>query len=560
MSVLKVNQIRSKLRTMFEPHLDLSDIGSQDPESEPKILSRCLAAFSVYLQTGCSEREAAEAVWDGSDDNGIDAAYFDAGSARVIFVQSKWISKGAGEPAANDIGAFTRGVKDAVEDNESAFHDRLQPKFADIAQRLNTPGISVHLILVSTGVSDLATHGTNVLSKLLEELNGSDPIPIATSEVLGLTEIYSGLSNEATHATVPLDAHILDWSFIANPYPAYFGMIDGLQLKGWWQAFGRRVVSANIRHALGTTEVNLEIRNTAANTPENFWYFNNGITLVADEALKAPSGAASRSSGIFSFKGASIVNGAQTVSSLAAVTDDQALGKVRVPMRVILLESAPTHFGDDVTRTNNTQNKVESRDFVSQDSEQKRLRQEMAIEGVDYQIVRSEDFASSPTSCELTEVLTALACASGDPGLAVQVKAGIGRFYADLKKAPYRSLFNPSLSGAKAFNATMVLRGIEAWIDNKKKGTKKAGPLWGVLVHGNRILAAIVFAKLGTAQLSAPIEQFRTVLSQSDIDRLCATAYRKMVAHIEVTYPGKFLAVLFKNMTLSKDVFEAGSK
>lgn len=91
MSSLKVNQIRAKLRSMFEPFLDLNDIGASDSDRESKILSRSLAALAVYLKTGCAEEEAAAAVWDGSLDNGIDAAYFDTSASQVIFVQSKWI-------------------------------------------------------------------------------------------------------------------------------------------------------------------------------------------------------------------------------------------------------------------------------------------------------------------------------------------------------------------------------------------------------------------------------------------------------------------------------------
>lgn len=100
MSVLKVNQIRTKIRSMFEPHLDLSDLSTADPERDQKILTRCLSAMAIYLQAGCTEKEASESVWDGPDDNGIDAAFFDAATSRVIFVQSKWINKGSGEPEA----------------------------------------------------------------------------------------------------------------------------------------------------------------------------------------------------------------------------------------------------------------------------------------------------------------------------------------------------------------------------------------------------------------------------------------------------------------------------
>ncbi len=556
MSVLKVNQIRTKIRSMFEPHLDLSDLGTADPERDQKILTRCLAAMAIYLQAGCTEKEASESVWDGPDDNGIDAAFFDAATSRVIFAQSKWINKGAGEPEAKDIGSFVKGVKDAVEQDDTDFHNRLQGRFADISLRIGTPGTQVHVVVVSTGASSLATHGTSILDGFLDDLNGDDPQPIASSEIVGLAEIYAGLANDSAQGTVPLDATILEWSFIATPFPAYFGIIDGLQLKNWWKVFGRRLVSGNIRHALGVTDVNTEIKQTALSFPERFWYFNNGITLVADEAWKAPAGAASRSAGVFAFKGASIVNGAQTVSSLANVDNDGALGHVRVPIRVVLLKTAPDGFGDDVTRTNNLQNRVESRDFVAQDAEQKRLRQEMAIEGIDYQVVRSEDAVASPNACELIEVTTALACASGDSALAVQIKTGIGRFFADLKKAPYKTLFNPTVSGAKAFNSTTTLRAIEIWIDAKKKSIKKSGPAWGVLVHGNRILAAVVFAKYGEAKLSQPIESHGAKFKQSEINALCDAAYNKMVDRISDKFSGKFLATLFKNPSMSKDVFD----
>lgn len=558
MSSLKVNQIRGKLLQIFEPHLDTKDIGQGDSEREQKILSRCLAAFAVYLASGCSEKEAAESVWDGADDNGIDAAYFDASDKRVIFVQSKWINKGSGEPEAKDLSTFVKGVRDAIEQDPTNFHSRLHGRFSDIALRIATPGTSVEIIVISTGASSLARHGNAVLDDFISELNGDDPDAIASKKVIGLAEVYSGLANDLSQNNVAVDATILDWSYISSPYPAYFGLIDGLSIKSWWKKHGKSLVSSNIRHSLGSTEVNNEIKNSASICPQKFWYFNNGITLIASEAEKAPAGAASRSAGVFSFKGASIVNGAQTVSSLARVEEDEQLGKVRVPIRVILLKDAPEGFGSEVTRTNNLQNRVEPRDFVAQDPEQKRIRQEMAIEGMDYQFVRSDDAVPTPTSCELVEVTTALACATGESGHAVQIKTGIGRFFGDLRKPPYKTLFNPSTSGAKAFNATIMLREIERWIDQKKISiSKKSGPRWGVLVHGNRVLAAAVFKIVGIDKLSQPISDFNRLLGALDISPACESVHEKMVSTIETDYPGKFLAVLFKNPSMSKSVFDA---
>ncbi len=326
MSAIKVNQIRAKLKELFESHLDLSDVPQYDKDKESKILTRCLAAFAIYFETGCSEADAASAVWDGGDDNGIDAAYYDAADLRVLFVQSKWIYKGVGEPEAKDIGAFVKGVEAAIEQDFSGFHPRLHTKLNDLTTHLNTPGTRVHAAVISTGVSQLSTHGQARLNDLAEELNGADDDPIASVSVMGLSEVYSRLASDPSQGSVTLEANILEWSTVTSPYLAYFGIIDGLTLKEWWKTYGKRVVAGNIRHALGATDVNNEIRNTAANLPEKFWYFNNGITLVAEEAVKAPAGVASRSAGIFSLRAASVVNGAQTISSIARVDNDASLG------------------------------------------------------------------------------------------------------------------------------------------------------------------------------------------------------------------------------------------
>ena len=275
-------------------------------------------------------------------------------------------------------------------------------------------------------------------------------------------------------------------------------------------------------------------------------------------AIRAPSAAASRAAGNFQFKGASIVNGAQTVSTLSGVNSDEALGKVRVPIRVVLLNDAPEGFGTEVTRTNNLQNRVEGRDFVAQDKEQRRLQEEMSLEGVEYQVSRSEDIVKSPHACELIEATTALACASGDPTLAVQVKTGIGRFFNDLGKAPYKTIFNATSTGARTFNAILIQREIDLWIDAKKaEQEKRSGYPWGVLIHGNRVLSAGIFKRIGADALEKPILEFRETLLELNIPSTGDAIHAAMVDVLEIYFPGKFLAVLFKSPLSSKQVFDS---
>jgi len=91
MTTLRVRQIKNRLRERFEGSLSLDDLSLHDQERDQKILTRCLAALAVVLEAGCSDKDAAEAVWDGQDDNGLDAVYHDVpGSQGIHPASSAW--------------------------------------------------------------------------------------------------------------------------------------------------------------------------------------------------------------------------------------------------------------------------------------------------------------------------------------------------------------------------------------------------------------------------------------------------------------------------------------
>ena len=75
--------------------------------------------------------------------------------------------------------------------------------------------------------------------------------------------------------------------------------------------------SSNIRFFLRDSEVNEGIFNSVRHEPEKFWYYNNGITALCSSIGKKPLGGSGRDTGIFECKDVKIVNGAQTVGSIA---------------------------------------------------------------------------------------------------------------------------------------------------------------------------------------------------------------------------------------------------
>jgi hypothetical protein len=93
-------------------------------------------------------------------------------------------------------------------------------------------------------------------------------------------------------------------------------------------------------------------------------YYNNGITILAEALEIGPGGLLNRDVGYFKLSGASIVNGAQTVSTLGSVLGteyESQLGKAFVLVRCIEVPSDEDALGRRITRFANTQNEVQVR-------------------------------------------------------------------------------------------------------------------------------------------------------------------------------------------------------
>jgi len=558
MSIIHVNQIASKVEEMFGRNIDVSDMNSSDPEMGTKKLTRCLAAYAIYRIGSADKNEAAEAVVDGGDDNGIDAIYYSATTKRMTIVQSKWSKKGVGEPESGDVRKFKDGVVDLFNLEFDRFNHKVREKQAVIEKALTDFDTKFDVVLIHTGNQMLSIHSQRVVNDLLKEMNETgdeNKEDILCFHQLNQGVIHSSLAGGVDGEPIDLEIGLSQWGKVDDPHSAYYGMVAGEEVAEWWSSKGKRLFAKNIRQMLGTTEVNEEIRHTLNASPEKFWYFNNGITVVADEIKKSAVGGNSRELGSFRASNVSVVNGAQTVSTVGRykIDDGKNLDKVKIPIRLISLEGADEEFGGSVTKTNNRQNRIENRDFVSQDEEQVRIRGELSIEGIEYNIVRSDAFKPSDNSFDLSEATIALACASGDVSLAVQAKREIGKFYESLVKAPYRTIFNPNVSGVFVLNSVRSLRVIENTIaEEVSKLPKKSGKDYGVLVHGNRMIALLSMKAIDLANTG---NKYEFILSEEVLVGSVVDVVAKVKKFIHEKYNDKVLGTLFKNSSICKELY-----
>jgi hypothetical protein len=543
MSELHVQQIKGFLKTQFSDKINLVDCAAaQEAQKESTLLTRSMAALAIMNMADTGAEIAASAVTDGTDDNGIDAIYYDNNEKILFIVQSKWHSDGRGSIERGDIQKFLTGFRDLVNMRFDRFNDKVKAKQHEVEAAVYDAQTRVMLIVIYSGQDPLSPDVKRDLDDFLEEMN--DPTDTVILKIMDQAIVHGIIATGVRGAPINFEIALSEWGQIREPYKAVYGYIQAMDIAAWWDSHYPAIFAPNLRMFLGQTDVNSGIMETLKNAPDNFWYFNNGITVLCSSILKKPIGGSSRDTGVFECKGASIVNGAQTVGAIAAVaaTQPDLVSRAKVLIRFISLEDAPEDLGARITQYTNTQNRIERRDFVTLDPEQSRLRTELQIDGVEYVFKSGETVLPDHIGFDLTEASVALACSQTEVSLAVQAKREIGKLWEDISKAPYKALFNPSLNGRKLWDLVKILRIIDTTLNGEQK--KRSGRDRLFAIHGNRFIAWLVLRVC--AGVKEPTVEGIKSEAIKQLNILTSTA--------NALYPDTYLSHLFKNLTKCKEI------
>ena len=196
------------------------------------------------------------------------------------------------------------------------------------------------------------------------------------------------------------------------------------------------------------------IKLSAKDAPEDFWVFNNGLTILVNDFDYV---VVSKNRHI-KIKGLSIVNGAQTtgaIGSLRKLPDDAA----RVPVRFVKTLDAVVI--SNIIQYNNSQNKITASDFRSTDQVQKRLSSEVqAIPLAVYQGGRrgshTDSISRDKKIMPSYTVGQALAAFHQDPVIAYNKKAEIW-----VSDKLYSKYFHNHTTGQHLVFAYSLLRAVE---------------------------------------------------------------------------------------------------
>lgn len=551
MSEIHLRQIKSHLQKTFNGLIDLSDYQNKSATDRELIfLTRSLAAFALMVTANISPQEASKSIVDGGQDNGIDSIYFDRREKVMYVLQSKWKQNSRGGIKTDEVMKFTKGFRDLISARYERFNSKLSNKIQDIQELLNDAGTRFEVILVYSGQTSLADEPKREIDDLLSEMN--DPIDIVNMRIFNQSNIYNIISQGAAGSPINLEVCLFEWGQTKEPYQSYYGQVSASEVADWWTKHYPKLFSSNIRLFVRDSEVNEGIMNTVKNEPEKFWYYNNGITALCSSIGKKPLGGSGRDTGILECKDVKIVNGAQTVGSIARAYQNspEQVEKAKVLIRFISLENCSEEFATEITRFNNTQNRIDRREFVALDPEQERIKNELQLEGITYAYKSGESIPPEQKGFDLNEATISRACKHNEISFATRVKDKISALWENIEKPPYKTLFNTSVNGSDLWKLVQILRIVDNKLSEEQK--KRDGRERLFAVHSNRLILHLVYKALSDNFFSSSSDLTSSQINE--IEEITLNFLESIMSETSDLYPNSYPANTFRNVTKCQEI------
>lgn len=509
----RVRQVRRALLAAYDQLIDMADFESNSEEArEQSLLSRSLAALAVRIVTGCDASAAAAAVIDGRDDQGIDAIVVTRSPAHVYLVQAKWSDRGKATVKTEPIHKMLAGLRLIDSEESSQFNARGEVLAQEAKTLMSEHAAGVTLVIASMGTEPPSPDVEKVLENGEQEFNKHGNF--LDHRVIKAAELWDQIRLDIAPNPVNMTVTMDPWLNISVPHQAYQGVVPVEEVASWLSNYGSQLFDLNIRNPLGRTLTNNELIDTLVDEPYNFWYFNNGITVLCDSLAPAYKSMRAPHTGpvTLTVSNASIVNGAQTVNAIseAMAKDDVAddVASALVSVRVIATGGA-SDFAGRTTKATNRQNRVESRDFITLDPVQSAIRADLKAE-LDkvYTVKRGELDPAPDTGCSIAEAAVALACAHPNAEYAARTAKSVDLLWERGAKGAYDILFRPQPGTFQIWNSVLTLRKVREELHALRSSLE--GRAAAAVEHGVFLACHLTFKILGTEGIDDPEDSWAT--------------------------------------------------
>ena len=382
-----------------------------------------------------SLEQAKKALTGDTGDKNIDAIYIDDKAKQVHIIQGKLRQSETKKEKRNDVLSFADlcNLPWKRRNEVEAFFTKLDPlvaqKLDEAIKRIRQNKYELQLYYVTTGKCSSII--SNEARECVRHANGASNIHIIDYDRVLL--IFKNCLDDITPHVPTLKLRIVPDGAISNEgvirrfdptkrIESWIFTVSGNDIGDMYSRVGRKLFARNIRGYLEKTDPNESMQDTIKKEPYNFWYYNNGITMVCDEAKREMQGGED----VLIIDGAQVINGQQTTRTLSKEKSSKG---TNVLIKVIKIPRNPNddieydQLVNSIVRATNLQNHILPSDLVSNDFIQVYLEKEFRKR--DYQYIRKRMSKSEARSyfgrvgyqIKKDELAQAIAACLFDPSL-----------------------------------------------------------------------------------------------------------------------------------------------
>jgi len=506
--------LKDILQQRFVPHLPplLGQGGREDlPEKQ---IARAFSAYVLQTRFGIDAKLAAQSVLDDYNDQGIDAIYFEEGSRTLFIVQSKFKSRE--QFLLPEAQSLMTGVELLLDKNFQAFNQNFNNSQDYIENALDECD-SIQVLIAYTG-SGIAGTANNEMQRKLAALveRGEAQLRMQVDEFTA-QDVEEALRAEQAISAVNEKVAVYKCTTTVEPRSVVFGVAKVNDLVSLHNKYGKALYEKNIRYFIGTGRrgVNSAIKQTLLTNPQDFFFLNNGITMVGNhvEPKRLQNKGGPRNIQVL---GLSVVNGAQTIASAAQFMDENPTADIsQAKVMVTIINTGNDAFHKQVTKARNLQNPVDLANFAALDDTQERLRQEMKMFGVEYLYRPQQTTAAGIRSISIETLAKALACLQADVRVPYQLKVEPSKF-TNQESSEYQAIFSTDLHGVVAINAVNFYLAIQVLCTAAERSNPSPEKL--VYRHFTYCITALLMAQFKDAITTPEITEkdaFEGLISRS---------------------------------------------
>ncbi len=362
---------------------EMDDMQSRYPRlRHPEIF----VAWFMRAFVTADEQSAITSLCGGPHDKGIDALLIDDKSRKVFIVQGKYHGKLMVNTETHaDMTSFANLASD-ISGDEDQFQIRCKKISPDVEDRLRKAREKIlrheyelQLFYVTTGKASKAhKEEASRFVKRVQECDADFEF-IDGNRVLALLDYY--LRDVAPPvASLDLEMEAGNGVEVKSVFQRFDGKMDveswvfsmtGSDVAKMYKEAGPRLFALNIRGYQGDTEINKGMEETLTKNPEYFWYYNNGLTIVCDDAEERKKNGRA----VLTVSSPQVINGQQTTRTLAKMNTHNA--KASVTVRVIrvphTMNADSDHFDElvsQIVKSTNWQNYIVPSDLIANDRRQ----------------------------------------------------------------------------------------------------------------------------------------------------------------------------------------------